>query len=230
MCSVCVCVCVCEGAGRREGVWTGSGAWLQGVRATCARRTAEDLGPQPSVTGIQGDVPSPCRCQEGRRDLPPEGISASGAPFLIWCFASLPPTAAGCQHPPPSPHLHPPRSLGASDQFWCSGGSGVTPCGGRQDPSVSPTLCPLKAASRCPWRHRVKKSWPQQRPGIGVPGGRAQLLPARHTCTHSMAKGAGGAKPWVRVPLTQGAGPTPGLDSGAPGQGQRGQATSGTHT
>ena len=103
-------VCVCEGAGHREGVWTGSGAWLQAVCATCARRTAEDLGPQPSVSGIQGDVPSPHCCQGGRRDLPLEGISASGAPFLIWCFASQPPTASGCQRPPPSPNPPPPSS------------------------------------------------------------------------------------------------------------------------
>ena len=62
-----------------------------------------------------------------------------------------------------------------------------------------------------------------------VTGSHAQLLPARHTHTHSMAGELGEPSPGC-MSLTQGAGPVPGLDSGAPGQGQRDQATSGTHT
>ena len=146
--------------------------------------------------GHPGGRPFPIPLPGRQKGPPSRGNFSfrSPVPYMVLCFSAS--NRSRLPAPSPlSPHLHPPRSLGASDQFWCSGGSRVTPCGGRQDPSVSPTLCPLKAASRCPWRHRVKKSWPQQRPGIGLPGGRAQLLPARHTCTHSMAKGAGGTCP-----------------------------------
>ena len=156
----------------------------------------------------------------------PEPRSLYGALLL----SLQPHQAASALPPPPTPHLHPPRSLGASDQFWlCPEGSGATPCSGRQDPSVSPTSCPLKAASRCPWRQQVKKSWPQQRPGSGVTGGHAQLLPARHTHTHSMARGAGGAKPWVCAPHTgRRASPRPGFRGSRAGT--EGSGHVGTHT
>lgn len=117
-----------------------------------------------------------------QKGLPPEESLSFGAPFLIWCFLlCLQPRQAASTLP--HPHLHPPRSLGASEQFWlCPGGSGATPCSGRQDLSVSLTSGPLKeAASRCPWKAPSEEVLASAKTWEWVTGSHAQLLPARHT-------------------------------------------------
>ena len=114
--------------------------------------------PHPFVTGTQEAVPSPALLP-GRQEGPPsEGISASGAPLLIWCSASL--CLCHCTRLPAptfspsscSPHPILLEVLELLKGSRCGlGVQGLCPAvGGRTPPSPPP---PMRAISRFPWWH-----------------------------------------------------------------------------
>lgn len=136
--------------------------------------------------GDTGGGPLPTTvAREAEGGLPPAGVSASGAPFLLWCFASLPLlTASGHQHPlPPAEVLELPTGWAVA---W---GSGPTPCGGWRAPPSPPHATPPRPESSC------QVSWEalsgevlglRKDLGEGARGSPVPLLPPRrHTPTPS---------------------------------------------